>query len=144
MQISKSSWHYRLNEKAQGYSFVDRVRSRRFTTCTYIRTTIRSTLLAAFFIAALATIFLVASGLVVNALFTPIAILLGMPFIKLLVVPALITWSAVCLAAVAYLFSHFSKIIRAKMSERYDKKLTLLEQRIKDGKEGICTIVEVA
>jgi hypothetical protein len=144
MQISKNSWHYRLNEKAQSYSFEDRVRNRRFTTCTYIRTTIRSMFQVAFMVAVLLALTVAVVGIILNALWTPLAIWLGLPLIKSFITLAVVTWFGVCLAGAAYIFSHFSKIVRTKMSERYDKKLSLLEQRIKDGKEGICTIVEVA
>lgn len=34
-------------------------------------------------------------------------------------------------------------LLRPGLNARYERKLSLLEQRIKDGREGICTIVEV-
>lgn len=144
MQISKNSWHYRLNNNLQGYSFVDRIYARRFTTCTYIRTTIRSMFQLLFTIAVIVTMAVGALSLIINAAWVPLAVWLDLPFLKEMIVPALAVWFISTGMGVIYLLSEVSKRVRTKLSERHEKKLNLLEQRIKDGKEGICSIVEVA
>lgn len=143
MQISTTAWHYRLNTNVQSYSFDDRIRARRFTTCTYIRTTIRSMFQLLFTIAVIVALGVAAIGLVLNAVWVPLAIWLDLPFDKNQLPPAAIFWVVLTGLGIINLVIAISKPLRAKLSERHEKKLSLLEQRIKDGKEGICTIVEV-
>lgn len=144
MKISKKSWHYRLNNNIQGYSFVDRIASRRFTTCTYIRTTIRSMFQTLFAVSLMTALAVVAAAMLINAVWIPLAIWLDLPYIHKLIPAAVVFWLIVVAIGAIYLFSTVEKRLKAKLSERHEKKLSLLEQRIKDGKEGICTIVEVA
>lgn len=143
MQISKNSWHYRFNSQIQGYSFRDRAAGRKFTTCTYIRTTLRSlsqgiayTVLGALF-----------AGLVLLYLYcmvqVPVAWLFGFEIMKGALVPCFIGWAGVAMFSLWALVLYIHDLVRPGLNARHERKLSLLEQRIKDGREGICTIVEV-
>lgn len=144
MKIAKTSWHYRFNSFVQGYSFTDRVQARQMTTCSYIRTTMRSffqKLLEYLFYTALCVAALIYIG---NMLYTPIAIFCGFPVAGGNIAMAVTGWAAMAFFLLAALIDHYKGAIRAKLSERKQKQLNILEQRIKDGKDGICTIVELA
>lgn len=144
MKISKMSWHYKLNENTQGYSFVDRVCGRKLTTCSYIRTTLRSMLQLLAVIVGVSVFGSIAIAFVLNGLYVPLAIFFDFPLDKGQLIPAFMSWLMLCALLVMALFEHFKGRLRAKLSARREKQLSLLEQRIKDGKDGICTIVEVA
>lgn len=144
MKIAKKSWHYKLNEGLQGYSFEDRLRHRKLTTCTYIRTTIRSVLQLLAIIVGLLFIGSVALSFILNGLYVPMAIFFDLPLNKAQLVPAIMSWLIATGALVLLLLDHFKGRMRKVLSARREKQLSLLEQRIKDGKEGICTIVELA
>lgn len=140
MKISKQAWHYRLNSSVQGWQFEDRVQGRRLTTCTYIRTTLRSILQRIFeaFWILLAVVLAVIA--LCCALYLPVAALFGLVLPAAVKVIGTIIWSASGTAAVIILL----QLLGQRLLKREASKLSILEQRIKDGREGICTIVEVA
>ncbi|MNC48139.1 hypothetical protein D3C75_972370 [compost metagenome] len=143
MKISTESWHYRLNKSAQGYSFVDRLKERRLTTCSYIRTTIRS-IIQKLFVAFLIVVACGAGGIfTLNAFYAPLAMVFGWPVSPGNIVIAVVAWVWIVIIGVGVTLKYFEDDIRAKLSARRTKQLNLIEQRIKDGKDGICTIVEV-
>lgn len=143
MQISKNAWHYNLNSSIQGWPFIDRAHGRKFTTCTYIRTTIRSVLQVVASGVGIISFILLALGLFLNAAWFPLALLLDLPYIKELAPMAGAVWVIGIVGLLVQLVSWLMENFGAKLSERQERKLNLLEQRIKDGKEGICTIVEI-
>ncbi|MNL59453.1 hypothetical protein D3C87_1831880 [compost metagenome] len=59
------------------------------------------------------------------------------------IVIAVVAWVWIVIIGVGVTLKYFEDDIRAKLSARRTKQLNLIEQRIKDGKDGICTIVEV-
>lgn len=143
MKISKDSWHYRVNDKIQGYSFRDRARGRKFTTCTYIRTTMRS-LLQGLLYAILLVLLAVAAGTMIGMmLYVPLAAVTGWGVSHHMIIPCVVGWGWLFILGIAWVCSKVGPMIRERLSDRYERKLSILEQRVKDGKEGICTIVEV-
>lgn len=74
----------------------------------------------------------------------PIAAFFGFAIQKGTVIPCIVGWGGVAFFTILALVKKMYAMIRPTLDARHEKKLTLLEQRIKDGKEGICTIVEVA
>lgn len=54
--------------------------------------------------------------------------------------PCIVGWVWVVCVIGAMIHLHMGDRLKA----RHERKLSILEQRIKDGKEGVCTIVEVA
>lgn len=144
MKIAKQSWHYRLNDSIQGYSFVDRLRGRKMTTCSYIRTTIRSMLQLIAAVIGLAFLGGIVLAFTLNALYVPLAIFFDLPLHKTQLLPAFMGMLMTVAALVITLLECFKGKLRKALSVRQEKQLSLLEQRIKDGKEGICTIVEAA
>lgn len=73
----------------------------------------------------------------------PIALVFGFTITKGAMIPCIIGWLAVAFVVICAIASAIWGRIRPMLDERHEKKLSLLEQRIKDNKEGICTIVEV-
>lgn len=144
MQISNKAWHYRLNMSVQGGVFYDKIRNRQLTTCTYIRTTVRSLFQGASFAIFLTFLFGMALAMALNAVWVPLAFLFGWPMVAAQVIPAGCLWFLIGAGFVLMLLGAIGKRIRAKLDDRHERKLTILEQRIKDGKEGICTIVELS
>lgn len=144
MQISSKAWHYRLNMSVQGGSFYEKIRNRQLTTCTYIRTTVRSVLQGASFAVFLTFLFGMALFMALNAVWVPLALVFGWPLVQAQAIPAACVWILIGVGVLLTLLGIIGKFVRAKLDDRHERKLTILEQRIKDGKEGICTIVEVA
>lgn len=140
MKISKQAWHYRLNSSVQGWQFEDRAQGRKLTTCTYIRTTLRSVLQRIFeaFWIFLAVVVII-TGLCC-ALYLPVAAVFGLAIPAGVKVAGTIIWSASGTAGIIILL----QLLGQRLLKREESKLSILEQRIKDGREGICTIVEVA
>lgn len=143
MKISKDSWHYRLNDIIQGYSFRDRARNRKFTTCTYIRTTVRSLIQGLLYAVLLVALALGAGALIGLMLYVPLAAVSGWVIHPGFIVPAVVGWGWAAIFGIVWVFGKIGPYIRERLSDRYERKLSILEQRVKDGKEGICTIVEV-
>lgn len=73
----------------------------------------------------------------------PIAAIFGFAIQKGAMIPCIVGWGGVAFVTICALVSKIWDMIRPALDSRHEKKLSLLEQRIKDGKEGICTIVEV-
>lgn len=143
MQISKSSWHYRFNSQLQGSSFRDRATKRKFTTCSYIRTTLRSALQSVCYALLIAIAFLVVGFTLSCAVYVPIAAVFGYSILKSTLLPCAVGWAWIMFGVFALISNKYGRSIRSKLSAHQERKLSILEQRIKDGKEGICTIVEV-
>jgi hypothetical protein len=76
-------------------------------------------------------------------LHVPIAAIFGFTILKSAIVPCLVGWVWLLVVVGGVLFTKYSSKIRKMLDSKTEKKLSVLEQRIKDGKEGICTIVEV-
>lgn len=143
MKISKQAWHYRFNSYVQGFSFEDRADNRRLTTCSYIRTTMRSffqKFAEYLFYTALAIVMLFYT---VNAIYVPIAAILGFTLAPASIGCAVAAWLFIFFFLLVFVVNKYSGVIKAALSARQQNKLSLLEQRIQDGKDGICTIVEV-
>lgn len=117
--------------------------ARKFTTCSYIRTTLRSVIQTLLYIALGLVVLLFAIFFAFCMFHVPIAAIFSFTILKGALVPCFIGWIWVTIVVSGVLFTKYSSDIRKKLSERQNVKLSLLEQRIKDGKEGICTIVEV-
>lgn len=73
----------------------------------------------------------------------PIAAVFGFTIYKGTMIPCVVGWGAVLFWSCFALVTYGLKKLRPKLNQLHERKLSLLEQRIKDGKEGICTIVEV-
>lgn len=137
MNVSKSSWHYRFNDYFQS-NFGSRVDHSTFTTCSYIRTTVRTAFQAAFVIAATLLI-LVAIGTVLGSgIYLPIALAFGLPMATFVGGFALITYVALITVSCAWVYESKLKPV---LEARREQKLSLLRQAVLDRKEGICTIV---
>lgn len=143
MQVSKKSWHYRFNSQLQGSSFRDRVGSRKYTTCTYIRTTLRSIAQAGLYtflgLLALSIVLIIFA----NMIYVPLAAIVGWDFAKGMVGVCIVGWFWATVLVCSLAWNTHKARIKKLLGAREARNLTLLEQRIKDGKEGICTIVEV-
>lgn len=137
MKVSKSSWHYRFNDYFQS-NFSYRASRSTFTTCTYIRTTIRT------FFQALATVLFLGATLCMlgvifgSAIYWPVAVIFGLTLAKFTVPFAIITYAAVIAVGAGILYD---KKLKPKLEARREQKLSLLRQAVIDRKEGICTIV---
>jgi len=79
MQISQNSWHFRLNMNVQGGAFYDKLLHRQLTTCTYIRTTLRSLVQGASFALFVVLFTTMALAMALNALYSPLALIFGWP-----------------------------------------------------------------
>ncbi len=137
MKVSKSSWHYRLNDYFQS-NFAHRAERSTFTTCTYIRTTIRTflqalvvILLSGFALSMLALIF----G---SAIYLPIAAIFGFAILDFTVPFAVVVYGAIVSVSIVLLYE---KKLKPKLEARREQKMSLLRQAVLDRKEGICTIV---
>lgn len=73
----------------------------------------------------------------------PIAAVFGFTIYKGTMIPCVVGWGALAFFGGLALIKKILAALRPKLDERHERKLSLIEQRIKDGKEGICTIVEV-
>jgi len=73
----------------------------------------------------------------------PIAAVFGFTIYKGTMIPCIVGWGMVMFWTFFALVKYTLAKLRPKLNELQERKLSLVEQRIKDGKEGICTIVEV-
>lgn len=71
MKISSKSMHYRFNALVQKDKFTDRAECGRFTTCSYIRTTIASLFKGAFHCLLVATLAVMGVWVALSALIVP-------------------------------------------------------------------------
>lgn len=137
MKVSKSSWHYRFNDYFQN-NFSYRASRSTFTTCTYIRTTIRTFLQASVTILFLGGLLCILGVVLGSAIYWPVAVIFGLTLAKFTVPFAIITYAAVIAVGAAILYD---KKLKPKLEARREQKLSLLRQAVIDRKEGICTIV---
>lgn len=138
MKISKDSWHYRFNDYIQS-DFGYRAEREVFTTCTYIRTTIRTMFEAAFKLS-LILFFVTLGALVVgSAIYLPIAKLFALPLLGFVEPFAGVTYAVI---TALLLGTGYEKFLKPALERRREQKISLLRQAMKDKKEGICTIVE--
>jgi len=138
MKISKQSWHYRFNSFTQA-KFDNRVELGVFTTCSYIRTTIRSFFQFAW-MAAIVVLMVGLLGTVVGSgIYLPIALAFSLPIAEVVYPFAFATYFLIVCAGGQLLFHHY---IEPKLYERRERKLGLIRQAMEDKKAGICTIVE--
>lgn len=137
MKVSKSSWHYRFNDYFQS-SFSVRARNETFTTCTYIRTTIRTFFQALSVVVFLGAILAILGMVFGSAIYWPVAVIFGLTLAKFTVPFALITYAAVIVVGSTILYD---KKLKPKLEARREQKLSLLRQAVIDRKEGVCTIV---
>ena len=141
MEISKDSWHYKLN-KSMSRKFEGNVLSgHMYTTCTYIRTTALSILSSIFFI----FVMLFLSGFVLTVLsgmiVMPLALSMGLKGIpEVVMILGVAGWLMAILTTIGHIGSATGKWISRKNEER-EEKAGLINQALKDRKDGICTIV---
>ena len=139
MKISSKSWHYKLIDFMDG-DIGRKIAKGQVTTCSYIWAIIKSIFQALFaiFVACIALFIL---GLLAgSAVLLPIALYFGVPVVEHVVVFATITYGAGLVGLITWLYE---TKIKDWSGQRREKKLSLLRQRMLDGKEGICTILEV-
>lgn len=137
MKVSKSSWHYRFNDYFQS-NFAYRAERSTFTTCTYIRTTIRTFFQATAATAFVSMLILMLILILGSAVYWPVAAIFGLPLAKFTVPFAVGTYCAIGAASIVLLYE---KKLKPKLEARREQKLSLLRQAVLDRKEGICTIV---
>lgn len=140
MKISSTSLHYRFNAKVQSDKFTDKAERGRFTTCSYIRTSLYSVVQALWFtfVAFLAS-FLVL-WVVGSAIWVPISIffLNGTP-VESALAAAAVFWVLVGIALAVMTF----KFINARYIAPVLKEPNVFIQAIKDNHNKFCTRVEV-
>lgn len=73
----------------------------------------------------------------------PSALIFGWTIPKGLIGVCAVGWTWTATISAALLWNKHGYKIKKRLGAREAKKLSLIEQRIKDGREGICTIVEV-
>lgn len=138
MKISKQSWHYRFNSFTQS-GFDIRAETKVFTTCTYIRTTIRSFFQFTWMTFVLLALASMAAIILGSAVYLPVALIFGLSIPDMVVPFAGIVYVVGLIALAQFLYAKF---FQEKLSERRERKLSLLRQAAADKKDGICTIVE--
>lgn len=75
--------------------------------------------------------------------YAPLAGIFGWTIPKGLIGVCVVGWVWATIISVSLLWNFHGNKIKQRLGARRARKLSLIEQRIKDGKEGICTIVEV-
>lgn len=140
MKISNKSLHYKFNAFVQQDRFTDKVRCNRLTTCSYIRTTIYSALMAMWF-ALLAVICVVIVVLVVgSAIWVPIAIFfMGGTPTGLPLALASMVWIAIAITLLILTW----KYIKLRYIIPVYREPNVFIQAIKDQHNKFCTRVEV-
>lgn len=140
MQISNRSWHYRFNAKIQSDTFTNKAACNRFTTCSYIRTTIYSVMQALWFTFLACVVAAFVGGALGAALWVPFSIFFmnGVPN-EVAVVTACVVWALIAfgLAVLTWLF------IKPRFVEPMLKEPNVFIQAIKDHHGKFCTRVEV-
>lgn len=142
MKISNQSLHYRFNKLVQGNNFVDRVYGKRFTTCSYVRTTLFSLMKGGvncllFLILACFAVFVVGSAVGVPLIIMFSTYVPADPFIGV----CGIIWVLVVLFLLNSLFGQIRKRMKDSF-RRYEPNVFV--QAIRDKHNKFCTRVEVA
>lgn len=75
--------------------------------------------------------------------YVPLALHYEWTLVAARIVPCIIGWGVVGMSILFGLIEMIGKWLRPKLDAHHAERLSLLEQRIKDGKEGVCTIVEI-
>lgn len=141
MQISKDSWHFKLNKTVNTEFESNVIEGKVYTTCSYIRTTAFSILKSAFmlfvalFMAGFALTML--SGMVVM----PLALAMGNKDVPdPIMILGFVGWAFIILISLGHIGSAIGRW-NDRRAEAREEKASLLNQALKDRKDGICTIV---
>lgn len=141
MQISKDSWHFKLN-KVMNTKFESNVIAEKvYTTCSYIRATAFSIMKSVFmlFVALFMAGFMLTmlSGMIVM----PMAVAMGIKDVpEPIVILGFVGWAFLILIALGHIGSAIGRW-SDRRAEAREEKASLLNQALKDRKDGICTIV---
>lgn len=143
MKIAKTSWHYRFNN-FNNSSFEHRFDRGRYTTCSYIRTTIASFLSAIFkgFIILIVAAF--AALMVGCMIVTPISIYLGINPYDVFGFLCVVGWVIVTIGLTVAFVSDVTERCRNfqfKATERVKKEPNVFVQAVIDKHNKFCTLV---
>lgn len=148
MQISKDSWHYKLNMAMRTSFEGDVYRGKTFTTCSYIRQTIFSMILALLFMVAGVGIAIFAMAVITGMLGVPVALAFKMTFESAVILHVLgiglLAWIIAGIGGLAYGLIYAINWIgewNTKRGHEREYKASLVKQALQDRKDGICTIV---
>ena len=141
MKISNTSWHYRFNKLVQQEKFTDRAECGRFTTCSYIRTTIASMFKGAFNCLLVVVLSMLIAWLALSALIVPFYIWLSSSIPQdIFMVPCVLIW---CIAVLGLVIA-LGKQIKERLEEKFEGyQPNVFVQAIKDNHNKFCTRVEV-
>lgn len=141
MKVNKRSWHYRFNAKIQQEKFTWRVRDGRHTTCSYIRTTIYSALMALWFAAVFCIIGSIVGLAVGCMIVVPIIIFFfdGAPAEEFAFISALM-WALVAFMLAVLTWKFLPKYLPKRDP---NKEPNVFIQAIKDNHNKVCTRIEV-
>ena len=95
------------------------------------------------YVALASAVLFVAIFFIFCMIYVPVAAFLGTPILVGTITPCVVGWIWLLVITSGLLYAKYRPRILEVFNARQQHKLSLLEQRIKDGKEGICTIVEV-
>lgn len=148
MEISKKSWHYKLNKSMLQSFEADVWKGKVFTTCSYIWLTLFSLILAALFIVVGVAVALFAMTMILGMIGVPIAVIMGLKFESAIILHALgvgtIGWVVAIIMGFTFgLVSLTNWVGKTNTKWKHEKeyKASLMKQAIQDRKDGICTIV---
>lgn len=148
MQISKDSWHYKLNMAMRTSFECDVYTGKTFTTCSYIRQTVFSMILALLFLVVGVGIAIFAMAVITGMLGVPVALAFNMKVESAIIASilgvGLIAWASVGVGGLTYGLIHAIDCIDEWNTTRVHNREyedSLVKQAMKDRKEGICTIV---
>lgn len=141
MKITNTSWHYRFNKLVQQEKFTNRAERGRFTTCSYIRTTITSLFKGAFNCLLVVVLGILVSWVALSALIVPFYIWLTSTVpTDAFLVPCVLVWVVVALGLVVAL----CKQLKERLEEKFEGyQPNVFVQAIKDKHNKFCTRVEV-
>jgi hypothetical protein len=140
MKITSTSWHFRFNSKIQNDRFTDKARCGRFTTCSYIRTSIYSVVQALWF-TFLACFTAIVIGCAIGcAIWVPFSIffLSGTPPGEALTA-ASVVWGLIAFGLLVMTW----KYVEPRFVAPAIKEPNVFIQAIKDHHGKFCTRVEV-
>lgn len=141
MQISKDSWHYRLNDYAQA-NFAFRARTELFTTCSYIRTTIFSLILRLIVCGWIGALSFIGLIFLASAVYFTVGLLGYYPIDKDLATPGAILMIMTAFFCIIATLTVIVDYLSPRLKAYKERKQSLLRQALQDKKDGICTIVE--
>lgn len=146
MKIAKTSWHYRFN-KFNNEHFEHRFDRERYTTCSYIRTTLASMFSATFKCAVILCMAAVILWVIGSMLAVPFVVFMGVMPYELAGVTCVVGWAFLVSALIIMLIGQIKEWIENiefKTNDRPKKEPNVFTQAVIDKHNKFCTLVTAA